>query len=105
MRREEQIICIRIYQTVEDLRKAINKFVELYNRKWRIEGLNFISPNPAITRDPRKLLDRLGKMRLNSVLETGCDTGKDQLKANAVQTFAARNQGKDKAEQIIFRTV
>ena len=31
--------------------------------------------------------------------------GNDQLKANAVQTFAARNQGRDKAEQIIFRTL
>lgn len=29
----------------------------------------------------------------------------DQLKANAVQTFSARNEGKEKAEQIIFRTV
>jgi len=32
-------------------------------------------------------------------------SGNDQLKANAVQTFAARNQGRDKAEQIVFRTV
>ena len=31
--------------------------------------------------------------------------GNDQLKANAVQTFAARNQGKDGSEQIVFRTV
>lgn len=31
--------------------------------------------------------------------------GNDQLKANAVQTFAALNQGRDKATQIIFRTV
>jgi len=31
--------------------------------------------------------------------------GNDQLKANAVQTFTARNQGRDKAEQIVFRTV
>jgi len=31
--------------------------------------------------------------------------GNDQLKANAVQTFAARNQGREKAEQIVFRTV
>jgi len=31
--------------------------------------------------------------------------GNDQLKANAVQTFAARNQGRDKTEQIVFRTV
>lgn len=31
--------------------------------------------------------------------------GNDQLKENAVQTFAARNQGREKAEQIVFRTV
>ena len=31
--------------------------------------------------------------------------GNDQLKANAVQTFAARNQGRDKTDQIVFRTV
>jgi len=31
--------------------------------------------------------------------------GNDQLKANAVQTFSARNLGKDSAEQIVFRTV
>jgi adenine-specific DNA-methyltransferase len=31
--------------------------------------------------------------------------GNDQLKANAVQTFAARNQSREKADQIVFRTV
>jgi len=31
--------------------------------------------------------------------------GNDQLKANAVQTFTARNQGRDKTSQIVFRTV
>ena len=31
--------------------------------------------------------------------------GNDQLKANAVQTFAAQNQSQDKGEQIVFRTV
>ena len=31
--------------------------------------------------------------------------GNDQLKANAVQTFNARNQNRDKAIQIIFKTV
>ena len=31
--------------------------------------------------------------------------GNDQLKTNAVQTFAVRNQGRDKAGQIMFRTV
>lgn len=31
--------------------------------------------------------------------------GNDQLKANAVQTFNARNMGREKASQIVFRTV
>jgi adenine-specific DNA-methyltransferase len=31
--------------------------------------------------------------------------GNDQLKANAVQTFNARNMGREKANQIVFRTV
>lgn len=31
--------------------------------------------------------------------------GNDQLKSNAAQTFAARNKGRDKSAQIIFRTV
>ena len=31
--------------------------------------------------------------------------GNDQLKANAVQTFAARNQGRETEHQIVFRTV
>jgi adenine-specific DNA-methyltransferase len=31
--------------------------------------------------------------------------GNDQLKANAVQTFNARNQGKEKHNQIVFKTV
>lgn len=31
--------------------------------------------------------------------------GNDQLKANAVHTFNARNQGRAKTEQIVFRTV
>lgn len=31
--------------------------------------------------------------------------GNDQLKANAVQTFNARNQGREKANQIIFKTI
>lgn len=31
--------------------------------------------------------------------------GNDQLKANAVQTFAARSQGRDRQDQIVFRTV
>jgi adenine-specific DNA-methyltransferase len=31
--------------------------------------------------------------------------GNDQLKANAVQTFTARNMGREKANQIVFKTI
>jgi len=31
--------------------------------------------------------------------------GNDQLKANTVQTFSARNQGREKANQIVFKTI
>jgi len=44
---KEQIVYGRVYQTVEELRVAVDKFVELYNREWRIEWLGFISPKEA----------------------------------------------------------
>lgn len=44
---KEQIIYGRVYETVEELRVAVDKFVELYNREWRIERLGFLSPNEA----------------------------------------------------------
>ena len=44
---KEQIIYGRVYQTVEHLREAVDKFVELYNGEWRIERLGFLSPNQA----------------------------------------------------------
>jgi len=44
---KEQIIYGRVYETVEDLRVVVDKFVELYNAEWRIERLGFLSPNQA----------------------------------------------------------
>ena len=44
---KEQIIYGRVYETVEDLRVAVDKFVELYNAEWRIERLGFLSPSEA----------------------------------------------------------
>lgn len=52
---KEQIIYGRVYETVEDLRTAVDKFVELYNREWRIERLGFLSPTEA----RKKYLTRL----------------------------------------------
>jgi transposase InsO family protein len=44
---KEQIVYGRVYETVEELRKAVEEFVELYNREWRIERLGFLSPAEA----------------------------------------------------------
>jgi len=44
---KEQIIFGRVYQTVDELRTAVDKFVNLYNAEWRIERLGFVSPTEA----------------------------------------------------------
>ncbi len=67
------------------------------------EGALLICLEDDITRD---LIDGIAKAEPMQFicLDKGFK-GNDQLKANAVQTFAARNQGREKAEQIVFRTV
>ncbi len=54
----------------------------------------------------KELIDELVKAEPKQVicLDHGFQRN-DQLKANAVHTFSARNQGRDGAEQIVFRTV
>lgn len=54
----------------------------------------------------KELIDKLARAEPKQVicLDRGFN-GNDQLKANAVHTFAAKNEGKDRAGQIIFRTV
>lgn len=54
----------------------------------------------------RELIDAVAASEpLQFVCLDSAFAGNDQLKANAVQTFAARNQGRDKTSQIVFRTV
>lgn len=54
----------------------------------------------------KKLITELAKAAPRQVicLDQGFNRN-DQLKANAVQAFSAHNEGRDKAEQIVFRTV
>lgn len=54
----------------------------------------------------KELINKLARAEPKQVicLDRGFN-GNDQLKANAVHTFAAKNEGKDRAGQIIFRTV
>lgn len=60
------------------------------------------------------LADAVTKELINAVAEAepiqficldSAFKGNDQLKANAVQTFNARNMGREKANQIIFKTI
>ena len=44
---KEQIIHGRVYRNVEELRAAVRRFVELYNRQWRIEKRGYLSPTEA----------------------------------------------------------
>jgi transposase InsO family protein len=44
---KEQIIYGRVYETIEDLKVAVDKFVKLYNQEWRIERLGFLCPKQA----------------------------------------------------------
>lgn len=41
---KEQVIYGRIYHTVEELRHAVYKFIDSYNRQWCVEKNGFLSP-------------------------------------------------------------
>ena len=54
----------------------------------------------------QELLDEVVKLEpIQFICLDKAFQGNDQLKANAVQTFSAHNHGRDKTDQIIFRTV
>jgi putative transposase len=42
---KKQVLEGRIYQTLADLREALSKFVDLYNRSWRLEKLGGHTPD------------------------------------------------------------
>lgn len=44
---KEQVIHGRIYETLEDVRVVVSKFIKLYNEQWLIERLGLISPKKA----------------------------------------------------------
>lgn len=68
-----------------------------------VEGALLICLEKEITRE---LIDAVAEAEPTQFicLDRGFK-GNDQIKANAVQTFAACNQAKDSSEQIVFRTV
>lgn len=44
---KEQVVYGRVFETVEDLRKAVGRFVELYNSQWLLEKNGYLSPQAA----------------------------------------------------------
>lgn len=44
---KEQAVHGRIFRTLEDVRDAVRRFVELYNSAWRVEKNGFLTPNEA----------------------------------------------------------
>lgn len=44
---KEQIVYGKIFRNVQELREAVQRFVELYNREWRLEKTGFMSPVEA----------------------------------------------------------
>lgn len=41
---KEQVIYGRIFKNAEEVRQAVTRFVETYNRSWRLERLGYMSP-------------------------------------------------------------
>ncbi len=44
---KEQVVHGRAYEGVDDLREAVRRFVETYNRAWRLAKLGFKTPLEA----------------------------------------------------------
>lgn len=45
---EEQLFKIRDFETIEEAEIAIREFIELYNREWMLERLDYLSPREAL---------------------------------------------------------
>ena len=44
---KEQIIHGRAYQNIQELHSAVSKFIEMYNEKWLLQKLGYLSPHEA----------------------------------------------------------
>jgi len=44
---KEQVVHGRVFRNIEELRRAVAAFVELYNEHWRVEKLGFLTPAEA----------------------------------------------------------
>jgi putative transposase len=44
---KEQVIYGRVFQNLQEVRKAVRRFVDTYNREWLVEKKGFLSPRQA----------------------------------------------------------
>lgn len=44
---KEQIIYGRVYKNIKELQLAVSKFIKLYNQKWLLQKLGYLSPQEA----------------------------------------------------------
>lgn len=44
---KEQVIYGRVYKTIQELEESVSKFIEIYNEKWLLEKLGYLSPREA----------------------------------------------------------
>jgi putative transposase len=44
---KEQVIYGRVFQNIQAVREAVRRFVNTYNREWRVEKNGFKSPQQA----------------------------------------------------------
>ncbi len=75
---KEQTIYGRVFKNAEEVRQAVARFVESYNRSWRLERLGYRSPleyrQAYLTRGGR-LMTNLGsknRVRFRSAVTKAC---------------------------------
>jgi len=44
---KEQVVYGRVFQSLEEVRTAVRRFVDTYNREWLVEKNGFLSPCQA----------------------------------------------------------
>ena len=44
---KEQLLWVRTFHTVEELRRALAEFRERYNRRWIVQRHNYLTPQQA----------------------------------------------------------
>jgi putative transposase len=72
---KEPVIYGRLFQNLQELRQAVRRFVDTYNREWLLEKKRLSQPLAGQGPVARPGLSRQGSLRKTCVQTTGCSTG------------------------------